>query len=102
MTLKVSPYPIPDLQEYLRAFRQQFYRYESLRTLERYATGLLGDVEHKSGAAVAAAVAGLSDAALYRLMTETRWDPLAFNQQRVEIMLGQVVAGDGVLVVDDT
>ncbi len=102
MTLKVSPYPIPELKAFLGPFRQQFYRMESLRTLERYATGLLSDVEHKSGAAVAEAVAGLSDAALYRLMTETRWDPLAFNQQRVKVMLDQAVVGDGVLVVDDT
>jgi SRSO17 transposase len=102
VTLKVSPYPIPELKEFLRPYRQLFYRYESLRTLERYATGLLSDVEHKSGAAIAEAVAGLSDAALYRLMTETRWDPLAFNQQRVKTMLDQAVAGDGVLVVDDT
>ena len=102
MTLKVSPHPIPELKEFLRPFRQQFYRLESLRTLERYATGLLGDVEHKSGAAVANAVAGLSDAALYRLMTETHWDPLALNRQRVKTMLDQLVAGDGVLVVDDT
>ena len=102
MTPKVSPYPIPELKGFLRPFRQQFYRMESLRTLERYATGLLGDIEHKSGAAVAEAVAGLSDAALYRLMAETRWDPLALNQQRVKVMVDQAVAGDGVLVVDDT
>lgn len=102
MTLKVSPYPIPELTEFLRPFRQQFYRLESLRTLERYSTGLLSDVEHKSGAAVAEAVAGFSDAALYRLMTETRWDPLALNRQRVKTMLDRMVAGDGVLVVDDT
>ncbi len=102
MTLKVSPHPIPELKEFLRPYRQQFYRYESLRTLERYATGLLSDVERKSGAGIAEAVAGLSDAALYRLMTETRWDPLAFNQQRVKTMLDRAAVGDGVLVVDDT
>ncbi len=102
MTLKVSPYPIPELQEFLQPFRQQFYRMESLRTLERYATGLLGDVEHKSGAAVAEAVSGLSDSALYRLMSETHWEPFALNRQRVGTMLDRAVAGDGVLVVDDT
>ena len=50
MTLKVSPYPIPELKEFLRPFRQQFYRFESLRTLERYATGLLSDVEPRAPA----------------------------------------------------
>jgi len=101
MAVRVSPYPIPELKEFLRPFRQQFYRVESLHTLERYATGLLADVKHKSGAAIAKAVAGLSDSALYRLMTETDWDPKALNRQRIQIMLEQAVAGDGVLVIDD-
>lgn len=102
MTVKVSPYSIPELQEFLQPFRHHFYRVESLRTLERYATGLLADIERKSGAGIAQAVAGLSDSALYRLMTETRWDPKAFNGQRIGTMRRRAVAGDGVLVVDDT
>ena len=64
MNVKVSPYPVPELKEFLRPFRQHFYRAESLHTLERYATGLLADVERKSGAGIAEAVAGLSDSAL--------------------------------------
>lgn len=102
MNLKVSPYPIPELAEFLRPFRQHFYRMESLHTLERFATGLLADVQHKSGAAIAQAVADLSDSALYRLMAETHWDAHALNQQRLQVMLAQAVAGDGVLAVDDT
>ena len=102
MNVKVSPYPIPELKEFLRPFRKHFYRAESLHTLERYATGLLADVERKSGAGIAEAVAGLSDSALYRLMTETCWEPKAFSRQRIQIMLERAVAGDGVLVVDDT
>jgi SRSO17 transposase len=61
MIVNVSPYPIPELKEFVRSFRQQFYRMEGLHTLERYATGLLADIEHKSGAAIARTVAGLSD-----------------------------------------
>jgi SRSO17 transposase len=102
MTIKVSPYPIPELEEFLRPFRQHFYRVESLHTLERYATGLLADIERKSGAGIAEAVAGLSDSALYRLMTATCWDPKALNTQRIQVMLEKAAAGDGVLVVDDT
>ncbi len=113
MSIKVSPYPIPELKEFLRPFRQQFYRAENQpcepgpssqgwHTLERYSTGLLADIEHKSGAAIAAAVAGLSDSALYRLMTETQWEAKALNGQRTQTMRQQAVAGDGVLVVDDT
>ncbi len=100
--VKVSPYPIPELKEFLRPFRAHFYRAESLHVLERYATGLLSDVEHKSGAAVAAAVAGLSDSALYRLLAATVWDAAAVTTQRLQILRERATAGDGVLVVDDT
>jgi len=98
---RVSPYPIPELAEYLRPFREHFYRCESLHTLERFATGLLSNLQRKSGAGVAQAVADLSEGAAYRLMAETEWDEAAFNRQRVGTMLAGWVAGDGVLVVDE-
>src|SRR5579859_6797179 len=102
MELKVSPYPIPELAEYLRPFRPFCDRYESLRTVERLATGLLAEIEWKSGRAVAAAVADLSDDAIDRLLAETHWDAQALNGQRVQTMVAQAVAGDGVLVADET
>jgi len=102
MKVKVSPYPIPELVEFLRPFRQYFYRVESFWTLERYATGLLAEVERKSGAGIAEAVAGLSESALYRLLGETYWDQDAVNRQRVAIMRQRATTDDGVLVVDDT
>jgi SRSO17 transposase len=102
MSVKVSPYPIPELVEFLRPFRELFYRVESFWTLERYATGLLAEVERKSGAGIAEAVAGLSESALYRLMNETYWDLEAVNQQRVAIMRQRTTTADGVLGVDDT
>jgi len=100
--LKVSPYPIPELARFLGPFRKHFYRAESLHTLERLVTGLMADIEYKSGAGIAEAVAGLSDSALYRLMTRTQWDYRALNRDRGQVMLERAVAGDGVLVVDDT
>jgi SRSO17 transposase len=101
--IKVSPYPIPELAEFLRPYRHHFYRVESLSVLERYATGLLAEMERrKSGAGVAEAVAGLSRSAVCRLMAETEWDEAAVNRQRIETMVAQAVAGDGMLVVDDT
>lgn len=102
MDVKVSPYPIPELREFLRPFRAFFYRYESFRTLERVATGLLGEIDRKSGAGLAAAVANLSDGAIYRLLGGSSWDAAAFNRQRVRRMVEHAVAGDGVLVVDET
>jgi SRSO17 transposase len=102
-SIKVSPYPIPELAEFLRPYRKHFYRVESLQVLERYATGLLAEIgQRKSGAAVAEAVAGLSRSALYRLLTETVWDETAVNRQRIGTMVARAVAGDGMLVIDDT
>jgi SRSO17 transposase len=102
MDVKVSPYPIPELREFLLPLRSFFYRYESFQTLERVATGLLAEIERKSGAGLAAAVANLSDDAIYRLLGETSWDAAAFNRQRVQTMVGHAVASDGVLVVKET
>jgi SRSO17 transposase len=102
VVLKVSPYPIPELWEFLRPYREFFYRRESVRTLERVATGLIADIAHKSGAGIAAAVADLSSSALYRLLEETRWNPVALNQFRITSMCQQAVAGDGVLAIDET
>jgi SRSO17 transposase len=103
MLPRVSPYPIPELAEFLRPYRKHFYRLESLWVLERYVTGLLAEIEpRKSGAGVAKAVAGLSESGLYRLMGETEWDNMAFNNQRIGIMVTEAVAGDGMLIVDDT
>jgi hypothetical protein len=102
MDTKVSPYPIPELREFLLPFRPFFYRYESFLTLERVATGLVAEIDWKSGAGLAAAVANLSDGAIYRLLRETSWDAIAFNRQRVQTMVAHAVLGDGVLVVDET
>lgn len=54
MDVKVSPYPIRELREFLRPFRAFFSRYESAQTLERVATGLVGEIDRKSGARLAA------------------------------------------------
>jgi len=35
-------------------------------------------------------------------MDETEWDEHALNRDRVQVMVEQAVAGDGVFVVDDT
>jgi SRSO17 transposase len=102
MDVKVSPYPIPELREFLLPFRSFFYRCESFQALERLAMGLIAEIERKSGAGVAAAVASLSDGAIYRLLGETSWDAAGFNRQRVQRMVASAVAGDGVLVVDES
>ena len=102
MVARVSPYPIPELQDFLRPFRPHFYRCESLPVLERYATGLLADIARKSGAGIAEAVAGLSESAVYRLLAQSAWDEAAVNRQRIAVMVEQATAGDGMLVFDET
>ena len=102
MLPRVSSYPIPELEEFLQPFRQHFYRIESLGVLERYVTGLLAEIERKSGAGIAQAVAGLSESALYRLLAESEWDAAALNRQRIAMMVEGAVVGDGMLVVDET
>ncbi len=92
MVARISPYPIPELKEFLQPLRPHFYRCESLPVLERYATGLLADIARKSGAGIAEAVAGLSESAVYRLLAQSAWDEAAVNRQRIAVMVG---AGDG-------
>lgn len=70
--------------------------------LERFLTGLLADVERRSPTAIAAVVAGVSGAAVRRLLTETQWSATAVNDQRVAHMLSEATAGDGTLLIDDS
>lgn len=98
--MRVSPHPIPELEEFLEPYAKHFYRRESLETLERYATGLMADIDHKSGAGVANAVAGLSDSSVHRLMGETVWDEWDVNEERIGTMVDRAVAGDGMVIPD--
>lgn len=98
---QASAHSIPELAGFLESFRQYFSRPESLHILESYISGLLTNVEGKSGAGIAASMIGLSDSAIHRLMTKTRWDPKALNRHRIQLMRLQASTGDGVLVVHD-
>ena len=98
---KASPYPLPELAEYLKPFRHHFYRVENYQALERYATGLLADIKRKTCSGIAEAVAGTSSQSLQEFLTNTHWDPEAINRQRVQQLMAEATAGDGVLVLDD-
>ena len=87
---KASPYPLPELAEYLEPFRHYFYRVENYRALERYATGLVADIKRKTCCGIAEAVAGTSSQALQE-----------FSQQRVQRLVAEATAGDGALIFDD-
>jgi SRSO17 transposase len=98
---KASPYPLPELAEYLKPFRHHFYRVESYQALERYATGLVADIKRKTCRGIAEAVAGTSSQSLQEFLTNTHWAEEAMDQQRVQGLVVEATAGDGALVFDD-
>ena len=99
--VKASPYPLPELAEYLKPYRHHFYRVESYQALERYATGLLADIKRKTCSRIAEAVASTSSQSLQEFLTNTSWPAEAVGEQRVGGLVAEATAGDGVLVFDD-
>jgi SRSO17 transposase len=98
---KASPDPLPELDAYLAPFAPLFRRAQTRQSLERYVTGLLTDLAHKTADTIAAAVAGTTTERLQHLLTDADWDPAALDEQRVR-RLTAISPADGVLVLDDT
>ena len=70
--------------------------------MERYITGLLTDLPHKTADTIAAAVAGTSTERLQHLLTDAAWDVQALDEARVKRLLAIHPPTAGVLVFDDT
>ncbi len=70
--------------------------------MERYLTGLLTDLPHKTCDTIADAIAGTSIERLQHLLTDAAWDPLALDEARVKRLLALHPVTDGILVFDDT
>jgi SRSO17 transposase len=70
--------------------------------MERYLTGLLTDLPHKTADTIAAAVAGTSTERLQHLLTDAAWDAQALDEARVKRLLALQAPTAGVLVFDDT
>ena len=70
--------------------------------MERYITGLLTDLPHKTADTIAAAVAGTSTERLQHLLTDAAWDALALDEARVKQLLTIHPPTAGVLIFDDT
>ena len=70
--------------------------------MERYLTGLLTDLPHKTCDTIANVVAGTSIERLQHLLTDAAWDPLALDEARVKRLLALHPVTDGILVFDDT
>ena len=98
---KASPDVLPELGTYLQPFASLFRRPTSRESMERYVTGLLTDLPHKTCDTMAAAVAGTSTERLQHLLTDAAWEPQALDQQRVRQLVAQSPP-QGLLVLDDT
>jgi SRSO17 transposase len=99
---KASPTALPELEAFLAPFAPLFRRHTSRDSMERYLTGLLTDLPHKTADTIAAAVAGISTERLQHLLTDAAWDASALDALRVQQMLAAHPPTAGVLVLDDT
>src|SRR5260370_15108382 len=99
---KASPDPLPELASFLAPFAPLFRRHTSRDSMERYITGLLTDLPHKTADTIAAAVAGTSTERLQHLLTDAAWDATALDEARVKRLLAIHPPTTRVLVVHDT
>src|SRR5579859_6991081 len=99
---KASPEPLPELATFLEPFAPLFRRHTSRDSMERYLTGLLTDLPHKTCETIADVIAGTSLERLQHLLTDAAWNPLELDEARVKRLLELHPVTDGVLVFDDT
>jgi SRSO17 transposase len=99
---KASPEPLPELATFLEPFAPLFRRYTSRESMERYLTGLLTDISHKTCETIADVIAGTTSERLQHLLTDAAWDPLELDEARVKRLLELHAVTEGVLVFDDT
>lgn len=99
---KASPQPLPELATFLEPFAPLFRRHTSRDSMERYLTGLLSDLPHKTCDTIAQVIAGTSLERLQHLLTDAAWDPLALDEARVKHLLSLHPVTNGILVLDDT
>lgn len=99
---KASPEPLPEVATFLEPFAPLFRRHTSRDSMERYVTGLLTDLPHKTCETIADVIAGTSLERLQHLLTDAAWDPLKLDEARVKRLLALHPVPDGILILDDT
>lgn len=99
---KASPEPLPELAAFLEPFAPLFRRHTSRDSMERYLTGLLSDLPHKTCETIADVIAGTSLERLQHLLTDAAWNPLELDEARVKRLLELHPVTEGILVFDDT
>src|SRR5215831_17295228 len=96
------PKASPELATFLQPFAPLFRRHTSRDSMERYLTGLLTDLPHKTCETIADVIAATTTERLQHLLTDAAWDPLALDEARVKRLLALHPVTDGILVLDDT
>jgi SRSO17 transposase len=99
---KASPEPLPELAAFLEPFAPLFRRHTSRDSMERYLTGLLSDLPHKTCETIADVIAGTSLERLQHLLTDAACNPLELDEARVKRLLELHPVTEGILVFDDT
>src|ERR1700760_2231352 len=92
---KASPDALPELATFLEPFAPLFRRHRSRESMERYLTGLLSDVAHKTCETLADVIAGTTTERLQHLLTDAVWDPLELDEARVKRLLELHPVTDG-------
>jgi len=93
---------MPELAEFLEAFRVRFRQSNSFRIFERYITGVLTEHPNKNCETMAEVVPGANGQQLNHVVSDLSWDDDELNRQRIKVMLELKTEGDGALVFDDT
>src|SRR6266568_3713890 len=99
---KASPESLPELVTFLEPFAPLFRRHTSRDSMERYLTGLLTDLPHKTCDTIADVIAGTTTERLQHLLIDAAWNPLELDKARVKRLLELHPVTDGILVFDDT
>ena len=100
--LKAGAEPPAGPATFLQPFAGLVRRSESKHALERHTTGLLSDLSRKTAAGMGRALPGTNDQRLREFLSNTAWDAGEMDRLRIAHRVEHAVAGDGVLVVDDT
>lgn len=94
--------PLVDLSAFLEPFGKLVRRSESREAMERYATGLLADLDRKTAAGIGRSLPRTNAQRLQEFLTNTAWDAEEMDRLRIEHMLEHASVGAGVVVIDDT
>jgi hypothetical protein len=80
---KASSEPLPKISSFLGPFAPLFRHSQSGRSLKRYVTEFLTDLDRKNCDTIGAAVAGASTERLQHLLIDAEWDPKELDGARV-------------------